>query len=110
MLLKLRLDAAMFGVAFAAASGACGTVVMQPVDAGVDASYDAGVDAAYDAGVVRDASRDLAADTSVATLDAGRDPFWTPIPGSADGCVIEYARDPTAVYSPEWTTCPAHRR
>jgi hypothetical protein len=84
--------------------GACSTSVTLPRDAGVDAGRDAGGDAGRDAG--RDgASGDAGRDG--ANGDAGRDPLWTTVPGNADGCVIEYARDSTAVYTPQWTACPA---
>ncbi len=80
--------------------GACRATTPQPRDAGFDGGQDAGSDSGQDAQI-----DDAALDSAVG--DAGPDPLWTAVPGSADACVIEYARDPTAAYTPQWVACPA---
>lgn len=89
--------------ALAAGCGACGTTA--PSDAGQDAGFDAGFDAGRDGGA-RDAGRDAIVDAGF-DADAGPDPEWTPLPEHETGCVIEYARNPQAVYTPSWVSCPA---
>jgi len=94
----LRPYAGLLVSVLAAGCGACASAPALP-DAGKDAGHDAGRDARADGGV-QDAGRD-------ATADAGPGPEWTALPEHETGCVIEYARNPQAVYAPSWVSCPA---
>jgi len=102
MLLRALVVAAALG---ALAPGcACGATA-HPMDAGADAARDADRDAGpRDAG--RDAGpRDAGPDAGPA--DAGPpDPAgWVPLPGLPDGCVIERAEHPEALFTAEWIPC-----
>lgn len=78
------------------------------VACGDDGEFDAGVDAGG-----RDAGRDAARrdsgwrDVGVdARFDAGEEPAgWVPLPGFPDGCVVERAQHPEAVFRPTWLSC-----
>ena len=106
MLLSVRHAVALLALAASGCGGCSGGA--SRTDAGVDAgdAGDAGRDGGRDAG--RDSGRDASSDAGGDTMgDSGVDPGWTLLPGNADGCTLEYARDASAVYTPQWTSCPA---
>ena len=101
----LKTQAGMLALVLSAATG-CGacSAEVPAADAGFDAGVDLGRDAGADAGrrdAGTDAGRDAGSDT-----DAAGDPLWTALPEHETGCVIEYARNPQAVYTPTWIACP----
>jgi hypothetical protein len=70
------------------------TVAVHDAAPGVDAAEDTESDPV-------DAAPDAAVDSG---LDPD-DPGWTPLSGLPDWCVIEYARQPAAVFRPSWEAC-----
>ncbi len=74
-----------------------------------DGGNEAGPDTSVDSG--RDTGRDTGVDTGPdGQPDTGRDAAveaarWVPLPGLPEGCVIERAENPAALFEPTWDSC-----
>ncbi len=78
-------------------------------DGGRDGGRDGGKDAGRDAGAREAAAQDAGHDAGPPDggPDAGvADPGWVPMGGLPDGCVVERAQHPEALFTPHWDACP----